>query len=105
MYNQQQYANIPAGNYSLGSGSNSITIPSPKPPAQRPSEFAANVLKQAEDLNTQLKQLRFRIFGESEPEAANGCTQSEMSIEATIQAAHYALNGALDQLQQIHNRL
>lgn len=77
----------------------------PTPPAQRPSELAAAVLQQAEELNSRLENLRYRLYGDSDPKEQSAPTPAEMSIEATIQAAHFSLNQAISQLDAIQNRL
>src|SRR6185369_2345906 len=103
MYNQVSNA-YNNGPMSSGLCSSSITIQPPKPPAQRPTEFAAQLLEQSLELNSRLAHLRAKLFGEGEANPALD-RPKELSLEGLIQSAHFQLNEAISQLDGIQNRL
>lgn len=77
-------------------------------PAQKPTEYAQFLLNQAGEMNDRLKNLRFRLFGDSDieaPASSGGTLKPEGSLEAMIQSVHFMLSTALVQLDGIQNRL
>lgn len=78
-------------------------LPTPGP-AQKPTEFAAAILRQSYELNDRLTNLRYRFFGDQESGAPRD-EPKEMSLEAHLQAVHFQLNEALSQLDAVQNRM
>jgi hypothetical protein len=76
-----------------------------KPPAQTPSEFAAAVVEQVNEVNGRLQNLAYRLYGEETGKEPASGPQPEMSLENRIQCAHAGLVEALSRLDAIQNRL
>jgi hypothetical protein len=94
MYNQQRMAHQSNG-------------PAAPAPAQTPTEYATSVLKLSGELNSKLTGLRYRLYGEggNEEVALAPDPAKEASLESLIQASHYALCRAIEQLEDVHRRL
>jgi hypothetical protein len=80
----------------------------PRPPAQRPSEFAQALVGQGLELNDRLAHLSGRLFGDGEhgkSEPLPGNPEGELPLEQLVHRAHFLLNEAISRLDAIQSRL
>jgi hypothetical protein len=78
----------------------------PLPPAQSPTEFAARLAVGLAEINGRLENLRYRIFqDETKPSSPPPDPDLQVPLQPTLEKAHWEMNEAIRQLNEIQTRL
>lgn len=77
----------------------------PPPPCQTPFEFAHRNEEISIELNRELRNLRFRLFGDDCEQDPDAVKEGNKPLERLIQSANYQLGEAFEQVKAIHSRL
>ena len=78
---------------------------SPLPPAQSPTEFAARLAVGLAEINGRLENLRYRIFQDETKPSSPPDPDLQAPLQPTLEKAHWEMNEAINQLNDIHTRL